>query len=106
MTKTSNLEVAETILQQLGGIHQLTAMIGAHSFMGSEKDRSLTFKWKADAKHGANAVTITLDPSDTYTVKFFKCRGYNISEVAELNDVYSDMLVEMFEEVTGLYLSL
>jgi len=109
MTKTNNLQVAETILHQLGGIHQLTAMIGAHSFTGSSKGNgSVTFKWKADAKYGANAATVTLEASDTYTVKFFKCHGYNISEVTalEINDVYADMLVEMFEESTGLYLSL
>src|SRR3972149_3750970 len=70
--RSNGLEVAETILQQMGGARRLKAMIGAYDFLGSEKDRELQFKWKAKARNGAKAITISLDPSDTYTLKFWK----------------------------------
>lgn len=104
MTKTNNLEVAQMILRQMGH-RRLSVMIGAHNFVGSEKDRSLTFEWKADSQNGANAVTVSLEPSDTYTMNFFKIRGLEMTELAQFEDVYNDMLCEIFEKYTGLYLS-
>jgi hypothetical protein len=96
------MEVAETILRQIGGGNRLRAMIGASGFIGS--DTSLSFKWKAKAKNGANALRIVLDPSDTYTMHFYKLRAGKATELEKFDDIYSDMLREVFEDCTGLYL--
>ena len=98
------MEIVETILQQMGGAHRLKAMIGAYNFMGSEAEQKLIFRWKAKAKNGANSITITLDPSDTYTMQFHKIRAGKATKLEQTDDIYSDMLREVFEDYTGLYL--
>lgn len=48
---------------------------------------------------------MTLDPSDTYTVIFFKIArapSRAVTVVKESSDVYCDSLVELFERTTGL----
>jgi len=47
----TNLTIANTILAQLGGTGRLSAMLGAHSFIGSA-DNALTFKFKARVSLG------------------------------------------------------
>ena len=99
------MTVAETILQQLGG-HRFRAMTGAHSFT-SDRD-TLVFKIPR-AKSGIKAVRITLDPSDTYTVTFFKqarAPSFKVTVVKEIDGVYADQLRDVFTEATGLYTSL
>ena len=100
----ANLQVANTILAQLGGAGRLGAMVGAHSFVGDE--RSLTFRIKARAKGGIKAIKVTLDPSDTYSVRFVAIRGTKVRAVAELDDVHAENLRECIEHETGLVLSL
>jgi hypothetical protein len=100
--------VAAEILSQLGG-SKFIAMTGANSLC-SGKD-TLTFRIP-NAKNGIKSVVITLDPSDTYTVKFYKPgyfrKGEWVAEkwVAEHSDVYCDQLREIFETETGLLTSL
>jgi hypothetical protein len=96
--------VAETIAVQLGGVKRLTAMLGAHSFVGEKA--SLSFKIKARAKNGIKAVNIVLEPSDTYRVEFYSIHGYNVSKVAEHSGMYSDDLIALVETETGLALRL
>ena len=100
----TDLTVANTIISQMGGSGRLSAMIGAHSFVGDEN--SVSFRFKARARNGANALHVTLDPSDTYTVKFFSIRGTKTKVVKELDDVYAEDLKRIFEDETGLRLSL
>lgn len=100
----TDLTVANTIAQQLGGTGRLALMIGAKSFVGSEN--ALTFRFAARAKNGANTVRVALDPSDTYTVTFFSCRGTSVKEKSSHSMVYNDSLRTVFESETGLYLSL
>lgn len=57
-------------------------------------------------KDGINCVTITLDPSDTYTVEFLRIRGQKVKTIASVSDVYNDNLREVFERYTGLRTSL
>lgn len=101
-------QVAQTILQQLGG-NRLIAMTGAHSFTG-DKD-SLTFKVPSRmTKNRIMAVKVTLDPSDTYTVKFYAFQTVDgiksVKTVADRSGVYCDMLRDVFSAETGLALSL
>jgi len=97
------LEVANTILAQLGGSGRLSAMIGAKHLVGGE--RTLTFKFMGGA-NGANCVRVTLDPSDTYTVEFMAVRGTKVTPKGSFSDVYYDALKGLFEGETGLHLSL
>jgi hypothetical protein len=97
------LTVAHTILAQLGG-PRFIAMTGARNFVGA--DRSLSFMLPRIAANGANRCTITLDPSDTYTLTFSWFRGVNNTPKGRETMVYADRLVAVFEHATGLYCSL
>lgn len=100
-----SLQVANTIVQQLGGERRLSAMIGAKDFVGDEV--SVTFKWKAKAKNKANCLQVILDPDDTYTLRFYKIgRGFDVSVIKEQSGVYADGLIRSFESATGLRLGL
>lgn len=89
-------------LNQMGGISRLQTMIGAYNF--SKDGESVSFKFKSCEK--ANACVIILEPSDTYTVKFYKQSGYECPMVESFDDVYCDQLIQVFEMFTGLFLSL
>lgn len=105
MTAT-DMTVANTILEQLGG-RKFAVMTGAKNFLGDEK--SLTFRLPGGAgycRDGINCVKVTLDPTDTYTVEFLRIRGAKVTTVKTLDDVYNDMLREVFEGATGLRTSL
>jgi hypothetical protein len=94
------MQVAKTILEQLGG-NRFAMMTGAKNFVGSAD--SLSFKLPSNfAKSGINFVRVTLDPSDTYTVKFLKIRGAKVTEIETREMVYCDTLQSTFKAVTGL----
>lgn len=98
------MEIANNILATLGG-NRFIVMTGAKLFTAS-KD-TLNFRLPANfAKQGINHVSITLDPSDTYSVRFGKIRGLNFKPMQEFSDVYADGLRELFTSVTGLEVSL
>ena len=96
----SNLEVANTILSQIGGRGRLSAMLGAKDFLGGE--RHLQFKFAAKAANKANTIKIILDPSDTYTVEMWSCRGTSFKKVFELEGVYAEDLLRVMEGETKL----
>ena len=102
-TKEERLEVANTILQQLGG-NRFIVMTGAKQFVAIE--RGLMFALPARlAKLGINRVRIELDPSDTYTMTTLKvnARQGSAVNVQQESDVYCDKLEQVFEELTGVY---
>ena len=100
--------VATTILSQLGGARRLGIMIGAHSFTADKN--ALIFKFKATNKIRATACKVTLDPSDTYSVKFYRIatrKGITkVETVAEASEVYCDKLKSTVASMTGLFLSM
>lgn len=95
----SNLEVAKTILEQLGG-NKFAVMTGAKNFVGSEQ--GLMFKIGSNSK-GVNKVRIVLTPMDLYDMEFYSVRGTSIKLKAEHKGVYCDQLQNIFVEATGLY---
>lgn len=99
------LPVSETIFEQLGG-SRFRAMTGARDFVGGPN--SLQFKLPRGAKDGINAVRVTLDPDDTYTVAFYKMGRHALTcvTVASSEGVYCDQLQALFTRCTGLYTSL
>ncbi len=99
-----NSNIAQTILQQLGG-KTFIAMTGARHLMST--GQGLTFRLPSNfAKGGINLVTITLDPSDTYTVTFQKARGLDVAKISTHADVYAEDLQRLFTKTTGLDVSL
>src|ERR1039458_2411264 len=102
---TLDIQVAQTILNQLGGA-QFAALTGARNFVSGAD--FLQFSLPSGAKSHINKVRITLDPSDTYTVEFFNLnlRAGLCSLVSERSDIYCDNLQDLFESETGLYVTL
>lgn len=97
-----NTNFADIILEQLGGSRVLNTMLGIKSLTASEDTKTLTVKFKAVGREGVNTIVIRLDPSDTYTLQFWKCRGLQTKMLMECSDVYADMLIDLCAEVTGL----
>ena len=95
-TREEKLAIARTIADQLGG-HKFTVMTGARQM--DAIDGGLRFKLPS---RKINLVTITLDPTDTYTMKFEKYHGLNRKTIAEHSMVYDDMLQSIFTAETGL----
>lgn len=98
------LEVAKTILQQLGG-QQFIAMTGAKHFLAGPQ--ALSFQLPANfARSRINHVRITLDSDDTYSVSFGRARGAHYTVVSHHQTVYADGLQRVFRDQTGLDTSL
>jgi hypothetical protein len=95
----TDMTVAKTILEQLGG-RVFVAMTGASNFFGQQN--SLIFTLPEDVTD-VWKVKVTLAPSDTYVVEFW---GRSGACLETLEDIYCDSLRDVFERVTGLYTSL
>ena len=97
-----SMEVAKTILQQLGG-NKFIVMTGAKNFTGSPD--ALSFKLPGGGgfcKDGINAVT----PADDYNIDFMRVRGMTVKTIKKVDGIYFDQLQEVFTEATGLRTSL
>lgn len=100
----TTLQIAKTILEQLGG-RRFVAMTGAKNFLGGE--RTLSFRLPSYfARSGINAIRITLQPSDTYTVEFSRVRGVKFVPVSTHEGIYCDALPALFTAETGLLTTL
>jgi hypothetical protein len=102
MTDTT---VATETWRQLGG-NRFGILVGAHPT--ALDDTTLSFQIPHRTKNGANRVTIELTPADVYTVVFWRT-DYVLRECVELSrheDIYCDVLRELFERETGLLTSL
>jgi len=106
------MTIADTTLTQLGGRNRLKAMIGAKDFFSDNDGATLSFKFKMCKK--ASFVKITLNGKDTYDIEFIKPgrlsrKTFEMSPnktTGEFTGVYADQLKKVFENFTGLYLSL
>lgn len=101
----TNQEIAQTILSQLGG-QRFVMMTGARNLTTIARGLSMRLNSVNSEGKRVNVVTVTLDPSDTYTVTASYLRAGTLTTVATASDVYNDMLVETFERFTGLYTTL
>ena len=99
----TDMTVANTILQQLGG-KKFLMMVGAKQATGTEN--SLGVKFTAKAKNKANFLRVRLNAMDTYDVEFLSLRGLNSSIKGYIEGVYADQLQAVFTKETGLYTSL
>jgi hypothetical protein len=94
-------EVAQTIIDQIGG-QRMFRMIGVKK-VGIGLN-SVTLHFVAKALQGINKINVTLDPSDTYSVRFFRSTVKGDDLKYEIDDIYNDQLIELIESKTGLAL--
>lgn len=86
--------------------------IGAYCFLPqTEPLFGLLFRFKAKTHINANAIRISLNGMDLYNVEFLRVKSLNsqnpdIKVVESFGDVYAEDLPELFENTTGLYLTL
>jgi hypothetical protein len=104
--QAQQIEVANTIMRQLGGYGRLKAMVGIRDPVALEGLGGLGFKFPNKAAGRPNYVGIRLNGLDTYDVKFKRLHGFNVKTTAEYENIYWDQLKGLFEKETGLYLTL
>jgi len=99
----SNLKVAETILEQLGGNH-FRMMTGAKNLGGTEDSLSMRIGRNSS---NSNYLKITLNSMDMYDMEFCKLtRMGEKKSVTEYKNVYNDLMRGTFTAHTGMYTSL
>lgn len=105
------LQVAQTIVAQMGGAGALKMMVGATGFTFDVKDDgdvALTFAFKMCRK--ANRCEVTLNCGlDTYTMRLYRVArkagaAATIKVAYQGEDLYFDQLQEVFRRETGLEL--
>lgn len=105
----TDMTVARTILQQLGG-NRFIAMTGAKDLVGSDDSLRMKLPSRGPAKtaNGCTHMSITLNGDDLYDVEFMKwnARKMEMGVVSRHEGIYNDMLCSMFTAETGLYTSL
>lgn len=95
-------EVGQIILDQMGGYRRLMLMLGVKQFISLPN--GVKFMWPNRERSKGNMVQIILDPSDTYTVTFFNVGRGQAKKIKEIDNVYAEDLVRIFERQTGWYL--
>jgi len=101
--KQEKLQIAKTILSQLGG-NRFVAMTGAKSFGYDSKGSSVSLQFRIgrNAKQ-VNIVKINyIRGKDLYEMEFYK--GTKL--LKKVSNVYADQLRKIFTKHTGLYTSL
>ncbi len=98
----SDKTVAMTILEQLGGLGRLKAMIGIKNVTYTVNSVSFCFM---KGRGGVNAARIVLNARDYYDVEYLKIRGINVTSIAKDTDIDCENLKPSFERKTGLALS-
>ncbi|OHD26952.1 MAG: hypothetical protein A2Y38_08010, partial [Spirochaetes bacterium GWB1_59_5] len=66
----------------------------------------VSFAWPNRERSKGNALKVTLDPDDTYTVEFLNASTAGSKVVKKLRGVYAEDLVSIFERQTGWHLRL
>ena len=99
-------QVANTILQQLGG-RRFATLTGAKNFTCNGNEPSLSFRLSANmTKSRINHVKVYLNGSDFYDVTFTAIHGSKVKEIYKAEDVCAENLLDLFEDKTGLYATL
>lgn len=93
-----SLEVARTIIQQLGG-SRFQAMTGVKQFVGSEDGVSFRLP---RTYNKINAVKITLSPLDLYDVEFLHVSTRERKTIVARENIPVEALQYVFTLQTGL----
>ena len=91
-----NKKIAMNILDQLGGLNIINAMLGIERVVPVENGVSLTFK--VGAAKNINTFEVLLDPTDTYTVNFYQVTTSKRDLVSSSSNIYCDMLKKWVED--------
>lgn len=94
------------LAQAKNGMNRLISMIGAKNFMKCDNENFVSFKFMRGAANKANYIKIKLNAADTYDIEFGKIHGMNYRVISEHSGLYFDMLRDLFEGETKLYLSI
>lgn len=108
-----NTEIADTILNQLGG-GRFVVMTGSRDFIAIDNGLRMGLARNASK---ANRLDIKLNGMDTYDMRFYRYTGprystrggqfrtypEKVTTAKEYHGVYFDQLQELFTEVTGMY---
>tara|TARA_R100001086_G_scaffold243935_1_gene173139 strand:- start:40 stop:402 length:363 start_codon:yes stop_codon:yes gene_type:complete len=97
--QSQSTEIANTILDQLGG-RRFIKMTGAKTFLAT--DQGIQFKLPGGALKGINSVIINLNASDYYDIYFHKIKGADVKEIAVFYDIDAESLPQVFTDATGL----
>jgi len=104
MTQEQKMSIANTAINQLAeSTGKLIAMTGANTFIIGNNGE-ITFKFKMCRK--ANYCRIKLNGKDLYDMEFLKITPKFSKTIKVYDDIYNDMLKPLFEEFTGLCLSM
>jgi len=99
----SNMTVAKTILEQLGG-NKFAMMTGAKNF--GARDDSLSMRIGRNSTN-SNYLKITLNAWDLYDMKFCQLtRKFEEKSVKEYKNIHNIHLGLMFTKHTGMYTKL
>lgn len=94
--------IGNIIFRQLGG-NKFIVMTGAKNFICG----SNFLQFYIPARSGKpNFIKISLNGNDLYDVEFGKLRAGVYKKLDFYYDIYNDSLVDLFEDVTGLYTKL
>jgi len=93
------MQIAKTILKQIG--NQALMLVGAKNFVGTEN--GVKFRIGRNT-NGVNVINITLD-NDLYNIDFAYQRGTSYKVKKQYTGVYCDMLLDIIESGTGLFVS-
>jgi len=99
-SKAEREQIADTIVLQMGG-RMFKAMTGVKKMVLLESGVRIFFKRTNGVK--VNLVDIVLNASDTYDMTFMRIHGGNVETISEVDGVYCDMLQDVFEKETGLF---
>ena len=95
--------IANEIYRQLGG-NRFRVMTGAKMMVSTENGMSMKI---GRNKTNANFMVVELNGLDLYDVTFAKLTKMGeMKSVKTYDNVYSDMLVSIFESHTGMYTTL
>ena len=100
-------EIAQTILQQMGGRH-FVAMTGVRNLVYGENQWGpyLQMRLSKNKNRYTHLIVQYYEATDIYGMDFMQVNKDGIRKSVEIPNVYCDDLAELFEEHTGLYTSL
>lgn len=91
------MSVADIILQQLGG-KMFVMLTGAKNFVTNGHDLTMQLP-------RGKGMRITLNGRDYYDIDYYAYRGLDIKDLGQRTDVSCEELKDVFEELTGLYVT-
>ena len=93
-----NNDIPITILSQMGGA-KFIQKAGIRNIIANERSVMFTIE---NSKTDISRCQVELMPSDTYRMTFFKVENLKLKEVCSYDEVYCDMLTDIFEDKTKL----